>query len=381
MNNINKFTLGLIINPISGMGGSVGLKGTDGRKTLEKAISLGAEPNALNRTKQFLEQLKSVKSKLYFITCPKYMGAYALDELGFTYEVIEDKIFQDYEQIYDTTAENTKKAAEQLKNNPKVEIIIFVGGDGTARDIQTIIGKSKPCLGIPAGVKIYSSVFTVNPIVAANLILRFLWDELPLIEAEVLDIDEEKFRKGKLVSELHGYLLVPYAPDFSQRSKMGSPESDLDNQERIAKRIVENLQEEIDYLIGPGTTTKAITDLLDQEKSVLGVDLLQDKKIVAMDMNETEILNRLKENPCKIILSPIGRQGFILGRGNLQISPEVIKTVGIENIIIISTKYKLHNIPNQILRIDTRDPNLDEKMKGFYRVIVDYDEIRICEVK
>ncbi|MBD3216198.1 MAG: ATP-NAD kinase [Candidatus Lokiarchaeota archaeon] len=381
MNEINKFTLGLIVNPISGMGGSVGLKGTDGRATLTKAISLGAEPNALNRTKELLAELRSVKPKLKFVTCPKFMGEYALKEFGFNREVLEDQIFERYENIYDTTAEHTKIMAYNLKQRSDIDLLLFVGGDGTARDIQSVIGKTKPCLGIPAGVKIYSSVFAVTPKVASNLILRFLWGELPLKEAEVLDIDEQRFREGKLVSELYGFLLVPYAPDYSQRSKMGSLDSDLDNQERIAKKIVEEFQEGTNYLIGPGTTTKAIADMLNQDKSVLGVDLFRNKKIIAMDLNESDILNLITDQSCKIIVSPIGRQGFIFGRGNLQLSPNVIREVGIENIIIISTKYKLQNIPNQILRIDTRDTALDEKMSGLYRVVVDYDELRICEVK
>jgi predicted polyphosphate/ATP-dependent NAD kinase len=381
MNETTKFTLGLIVNPISGMGGSVGLKGTDGRNTLTKAISLGAEPNALNRTKEVLTELRSVKSKLKFVTCPKFMGENAIKEFGFNYEILEDPIFNEYESIYDTTAEHTKIMADNLKQRSDIDLLLFVGGDGTARDIQSIIDKKKPCLGIPAGVKIYSSVFAVNPKVASNLILRFLWGEIPLKEAEVLDIDEQKFREGKLVSELYGYLIVPYAPDYSQRSKMGSPDSDLDNQERIAKKIVEELEEGINYLIGPGTTTKAITDMLNQDKSVLGVDLLRNKNIITMDLNESDILNFITEKSSKIIVSPIGRQGFIFGRGNLQLSPKVIRKVGIENIIIISTKYKLQNIPNQTLRIDTRDTTLDEKMRGLYRVVVDYDELRICEVK
>ncbi|TFF85967.1 MAG: ATP-NAD kinase [Promethearchaeota archaeon] len=381
MNESNKFNLGLIVNPISGMGGSVGLKGTDGREILEKAISLGAEPNALNRTKELLEQLKSVRSKLHFITCPKYMGEFALEEYNFPYNVLEDPIFENYGEVYDTTQKHTKRAAEILKNIEDLKLIIFVGGDGTARDIQNVIGTTIPSVGVPAGVKIYSSVFAMNPLVASNLILRFLWDEIPLKQAEVLDIDEEKFRDGKLVSQLHGYLLVPYAPDFSQCSKMGSPESDLDNQERIAKRIVENLEEDTNYLIGPGTTTKAITDMLNQEKSILGVDLLRNKEIIAKDLNEEEILKIIDEDKTKIIISPIGRQGFILGRGNLQLSPAVITKVGIQNIIIISTKYKLHTIPNQNLRTDIRDLELDDKIRGLYKVIVDYDEIRICEVK
>ncbi|MHA1688982.1 MAG: ATP-NAD kinase family protein, partial [Promethearchaeota archaeon] len=154
------------------------------------------------------------------------------------------------------------------------------------------------------------------------------------------------------------------------------------NQERIAKMIVKSLEDDAYYLLGPGTTTKAITDELQQEKTLLGVDLMLNRKIVAKDLNEKQILEYLKEGKnVKIILSPIGKQGFILGRGNLQFSPTVLKKIGPKNLIIISTKYKLSTIKDGVLRVDTRDPQLDEEFKGFYRVIVDQDEIRICEVK
>ncbi|MHA1292559.1 MAG: ATP-NAD kinase family protein [Promethearchaeota archaeon] len=381
MKEFGKFVLGLIVNPISGMGGSVGLKGTDGKDILKKAIDLGAKPNAPNRTKELLRELKSIKSKLKFITCPGIMGEFLLKELNFKYEVIKDPIFNKCEDLMNTTPIHTKKAAQIMKKNEKIKIILFIGGDGTARDILDSIGKEKPCLGIPAGVKIYSSVFSINPKNAANLIIQFLWDEIPLKESEVLDINEDEYRKGKLVSKLYGYMLTPYAPDLSQLSKEGTPDSDLNNQERIAKRVVEMLKKDVLYLIGPGTTTKTITDMLNQNKTVLGVDLLLNKKIIAYDLNEQKILERIEGKKAKIIISLIGKQGFLFGRGNLQFSPKVLKKIGTKNIIIISTKYKLQNIPNQILRIDTRDSDLDEKMKGYYRIIVDYDEIKICEVK
>ena len=188
MNELNKFELGLIVNPISGMGGSVGLKGTDGKDILKRAIELGAEPNALNRTNEFLKELISIKSKLTFITCPNYMGETSLKELDFEYQLIDHLLFEQSDGLYDTTNAHTKKAAELLKD---VDLILFVGGDGTARDIFSVIGKDKPCLGIPAGVKIYSSVFALNPKQAANLVIQFLWDEIPLKESEVLDIDAD----------------------------------------------------------------------------------------------------------------------------------------------------------------------------------------------
>jgi len=380
MDDSNKITVGFIINPISGMGGSVGLKGTDGEEILQRAIQLGAEPNAMNRAREFLKELLSIRQKLKFITCPRNMGASVLEELNFFYETIVDPLFNDIKGDFKTSAEHTIVAAERMKEKDDIKLIIFFGGDGTARDVVKAVGKDIPCLGIPTGVKIYSSVFSLNPRIAASIIMQFLWDEIPLKESEVLDIDEEEYRKGNLVSKLYGYLLTPFNPDFSQRSKMGTPDTDLNNQERIAKRIVEDLERDTYYLLGPGTTTKAIADLLNQKKTVLGIDLLCNERIIAHDLNENKILEHVDGKKVKIITSLIGRQGFLFGRGNLQFTPQVLKKIGAKNVIIIATKFKLMNIPNQILRIDTRDAELDELLKGFYRVIVDYDELQICKV-
>lgn len=381
MSEFNKFTLGLIINPISGMGGSVGLKGTDGKNILMKAIELGAKPNAQNRTKELLKELTSVKSKLKFITCPGDMGAKILKEMEYEYETIQSSLFDNINTMYDTTVDHTKTAARIMRDIEDVQLILFVGGDGTARDIASVINIHKPCLGIPSGVKIYSSVFSINPKSASSIIMQFLWEETALRESEVLDIDEEQYRKGNLVSKLYGYLLTPFNPDFSQLSKEGTPDSDLNNQERIAKRIIEDMEEGVFYLIGPGTTTKAIMNALNQEKTVLGVDLLFNKQIIACDLNEQQILNYIEGKITKIVVSLIGRQGFLFGRGNLQFTPRILKKIGPKNILIISTRFKLQNIPNQILRIDTRDPELDEEMKGLYKIFVDYDEIKICKVE
>ncbi|MFW9899215.1 MAG: ATP-NAD kinase family protein [Candidatus Thorarchaeota archaeon] len=381
MKTLNKFTLGLIINPISGMGGAVGLKGTYGKKILEKAIKLGAKPNALNRTKEVLNELKSIKSKLKFITCPRFMGEFILKEINFEYEIIKDPIFKGSEELFDTTADHTKIAAKIMKKSDDIKLLLFTGGDGTARDIQSVINIEKPCLGIPAGVKIYSSVFSINPKLASSIIIQFLWDEIPLKVSEVLDIDEDEYRKGKLVSKLYGYFHTPYNPDYLQFSKIGSRDSDLNNQERIAKRVIETLEKDIYYLIGPGTTTKAITDKLNQKKTVLGVDLLLNNKIIALDLNEKQILDFIEGKKAKIIISLIGRQGFLFGRGNLQFTPTILNKIGPKNIIIISTKYKLQNIPKQILRLDTRSYELDKKMRGLYKILVDYDEIIICKVE
>lgn len=381
MNPQDSYKLGLIINPIAGMGGSVGLKGTDGKDILKKAINLGAKPSATDRAKELLSKLESIKSKLVFITCPNFMGENVLKELNYVHEVVNDPSFENIQKLYDTASFHTRKAAELMKKIEDLDLIIFVGGDGTARDVLSSVNQDKPCLGIPAGVKIYSSVFAFNPHVASSLIMQYLWEEIPLREAEVLDIDEEEYRKGKLVSKLYGYMLIPYNINYSQSSKLGTPDSDLDNQERIAKRVIENLESDVYYLLGPGTTTKTITDQLRQPKSVLGVDLLYNKQITAQDLNEQQILEHIKDNPTKIIVSLIGRQGFLFGRGNLQFTPKILRLIGSTNIIIISTRYKLQNIPNSIIRLDTRDPLLDGEMRGIYKVIIDYDEIKICSVE
>ena len=378
-----KFTIGLIINPISGMGGSVGLKGTDGRDILLDAIEMGAKPSAVDRTRELLIELKSIKANLKFIICLGIMGEslFLEKEFDFEYTCIKHPLFNKVEDILDTTANHTKIATGIIKNFDDLNLLLFVGGDGTARDIFNIIGKTVPCLGIPAGVKIYSSVFSLNPKVASSLILQFLLDEIPLKESVVLDINENEYRNGKLITSLYGYLLTPFSPQYMQLSKMGSPESDLDNQERIAKRIIESLKNDIYYLLGPGTTTKVIADKLNQPKTILGIDLCLNKKIIATDLNEKEILRYIKKSNAIIIISPIGKQGFIFGRGNLQFTPQVIKKVSSKNIIIISSKFKLQNIANQILRLDTRDSELDKNLRGLYKVYVDYDEIQICEVK
>jgi predicted polyphosphate/ATP-dependent NAD kinase len=381
MSNLNKFTLGFIVNPISGMGGSVGLKGTDGKEILEKALELGAKPNALNRAREFLRELEGIQTKIKFITCSGIMGEDLLKEMQFSYDIIPHPIFETSSDMYRTTAEHTKIAAKIMKEWNELLLIIFVGGDGTARDILDSVQKEKPCLGVPAGVKIYSSVFSLNPKNASNLIMQFLWEEVAIRESEVLDIDEEEYRKGRLVSKLYGYLLTPFNPDFSQFSKMGSSDSDLNNQERIAERIIENLDKDYYYLIGPGTTTKAITDKLKQPKTVLGVDLLLNKQIIAHDLNEQQILAHIENKKVKIIISPIGGQGFIFGRGNLQFTPQVLRKVGSNNIIIICTKFKLQNLPKLHLKLDTRDPDLDTEMSGYYKIITDYDEIKICIVE
>ena len=255
------------------------------------------------------------------------MGGDVVQEIGFKCELLESPDLPEITELFQTSADLTKFAAQQMKDSG-VAMILFVGGDGTARNIFEAVGTEIPCLGIPAGVKIHSSVFAINPKDAGLLTLAYLWGEAPLREAEVLDIDEDAFRDNRVVSRLYGYLTTPYLSQYVQRSKEGSPNSEEEhqNQEGIAQYVIEEMAKAGDdwyWLIGPGTTTRAITQTLGLDKTLLGVDLMFQNQIIAFDLNEQQILDQIEGKNVKLIVSPIGAQGFIFGRGNLQLSSNV----------------------------------------------------------
>jgi len=222
----------------------------------------------------------------------------------------------------------------------------------------------------------------VNPESAAHLAANFLLDGLPLREAEVMDVDEEAFRQGRLSARLYGYMLVPYRAEFVQSVKLASPvnEVEMRNQAAIAVYVIDEvLEPDVIYVLGPGTTTRTITDLLDEKKTLLGVDLLLNRKIAARDINERGILKEIHGKRAKILVTPIGGQGFILGRGNQQISPSVIREVGTENVLVIATKHKLRGLES--LKVDTGDPDMDRELRGHIRVITDYKEEHVVPVE
>lgn len=358
-------TLGLIVNPVAGMGGAVGLKGTDGKEILKRALSLGAKPTAPARALSFLSELKVLKDKIRLFVGAGEMGEEAASSCGFPCTIFGEKKAE-------TTAEDTREIARKIVE-AKADLLVFCGGDGTARDILDAVGFSIPVLGVPTGVKMHSSVFAVDPKAAAKIAIDFLGDTLPLREAEVMDIDEDAFRAGRVSASLYGYLLTPYEPYLIQGSKMASPmtEGELRNQAAIAVYVIENMKPDVVYIIGPGTTTRTIADLLDAKKTLLGVDIFCGKKILANDVNEQQILEAIREKAAQIIVTPIGGQGFIFGRGNQQISPKVIRQVGLDNIVVVATQSKMQSL--KALRVDTGDEELDDAFrKRKMKVIADY---------
>ena len=360
----SKKTLGFIVNPIAGMGGAVGLKGTDGKDILEKAIDLGAEPVAPARAESFLSELKAIKKDVRLIVGAGLMGETEARNHGYSCKVFGEK-------REETKPEDTVETAKRIVKED-VDLLIFCGGDGTARDVLNAVDKQVPVLGVPTGVKMHSAVFAVDPKAAARIASRFLRKQLPLWEAEVMDIDEEAFRQGRVSARLHGYLLTPYEPNLIQGAKMSSPmtESDVRNQAAIAIYVIETMKPDVVYIISAGTTTRIIGDLMDEKKTLLGMDLFCNKKIIAKDVNEKQILEAIKDKTVRIIVTPIGGQGFIFGRGNQQISPEVIRQVGIDNIVVIATKNKMKNLKS--LKVDTGDTELDSAFRGTIKVVTDY---------
>ncbi len=360
----SKKKVGFIVNPIAGMGGAVGLKGTDGKEILEKAVTLGATPVAPARAETFLSELKTSKEDIRLIVGAGSMGEDEARNHNFDYKVFG-------EQKKDTCPEDTMEIAKRIAEEG-VDLLIFCGGDGTARDVLNAVDARLPVLGVPTGVKMHSAVFAVDPKAAARITLRFLRKQLPLWEAEVMDIDEEAFRQGRVSARLHGYLLSPYEPSLIQGAKMASPmtESELRNQAAIAVYVIESMKQNVVYVVSAGTTTRTIGDLLDEKKTLLGVDLFCNKKLVAKDVNEKQILEAIKDKKAQIIVTPIGGQGFIFGRGNQQISPAVIRKVGKDNIIVVATENKMKNLKR--LKVDTGDTELDTAFHGTIKVLTDY---------
>jgi predicted polyphosphate/ATP-dependent NAD kinase len=372
-NDVSQKTVGFIVNPIAGMGGAVGLKGTDGKAILERARTLGAKPIAPARAKSFLSELKPFKGRIRLIVGSGGMGEDEARDCGFAFTVLGKR-------KKETTADDTMEVARRIKE-AGADLFVFCGGDGTARDVLNVVDTNLPVLGVPTGVKMHSAVFAVGPVAAARISMEFLWEELPLREAEVMDVDEEAFREGRVSARLYGYVLTPYEPSLIQGVKMASPmtESEMRNQAAIAIYIIENMKPELVYIIGPGTTTRTIGDLLDEKKTLLGVDLFCNKKLIANDVNEKQILEKVKGKTAQIIVTPIGGQGFIFGRGNQQISPEVIRIVGRDNIVVIAAEGKLRSLKS--LRVDTGDPSIDDLLRGYIKVITDYKTERRMRVE
>jgi predicted polyphosphate/ATP-dependent NAD kinase len=371
-----KKKLGLIVNPVAGMGGSVGLKGTDGQM-YERALALGAEPVTPQRTKDVLSHIECQEA-IALLVAPGKMGAQYVADLDLPFTVVG-------ESGETTSAEDTRRIARQMAAQG-VDLLIFVGGDGTARDIYDAVGAEVPVVGVPSGVKVFSAAFALSARAAAEMVDAFV-EGTEVTEEEVLDIDEAAFREDRLASRRYGYLLVPEVRRFLQPGKTASNvgKSSVEIKQEIAAYIVEEMEPGALYLLGPGTTLRAIADELGVSKTLLGVDAVHAGQLVGEDINERDILELFERyERRKIIVTPIGGNGFIFGRGSKQFTPTVIRAVGadkrrpMDNVIVASTRHKLSDL--DCLRVDTGDRDLDEMLAGYITVTVGYREGMMVKV-
>ncbi len=368
------------MNPVAGLGGRVGLKGSDGAEIQRRARALGAEPHAEERAIEALRRLRRVEG-LKILTYPGEMGENAARAAGFEPEVIGDI------SPGQTTAQDTQDAAREMQERG-VDLLLFAGGDGTARDVYEAVGLEQATLGIPAGVKIHSAVYATHPASAGELAALYLQGRVTSQrEAEVMDIDEEAFREGALRARLYGYLKVPFRSNLVQSQKMPSS-GEAASLGGIAEDVVGKMEPGVLYIIGPGTTTRAIAGELGLDKTLLGVDVVLDGELLARDANEADLLNLLDQQagreggglPARIVVTPIGGQGYVFGRGNQQISPRVIRRVGKENIIVVSTPDKLHALGTQPLLVDTGNRQVDNMLSGYVMVVTGYNERAVRKV-
>lgn len=372
--------IGFIVNPIAGMGGKVGLKGTDG--VVDKAIQLGATPIAARRAEMMLstyQQQYAQDDTIQWFTCKGLMGEQVLNKIGIT---IKSVVFQS--ETPTTSATDTKKACrELLKHN--LDLLLFCGGDGTARDIVEVVDKKLPLLGIPSGVKMHSGVFGITPQATAKIFHEFVQHRLTIGDVEIMDLDETLYRKGTWNIKLYAMAKGIIEPTYVQVGKtLYESVSDESVKEELAEHIEEELQQHSDhlFLFGAGGTVDYIAQKLHIKNTLLGIDAIYKMKTIKQDLNETQLLHLLQNYPkVKLLLSPIGAQGFLLGRGNLQLTPSVIKKIGIDNIIIVATPAKLMDTPH--LRVDTGDPHLDKFFaeQDFFMVIIGYHLRRVVKIQ
>ena len=372
---MHRIRIGLLVNPLAGIGGAVGLKGSDGAAIVEQALALGAEKHAAERVAITLNHLQPLQDFIQWFTWGGEMGEQCLRDAGYACQVLGQP------QQPRSSAQDTEQAASTLRD-AGIDLLLFAGGDGTARDLVRAVGTSVPVLGIPAGVKIHSGVYAVHAKGAAEIITRMVRGELVSIaEGEVRDIDEDAFRQGRVQARHFGELKVPAEGRYLQHVKCGGREVEALVLQEIAAHITDHFESDVLYIVGPGTTTQAIFDTLSLPKTLLGVDLLLNGAVVQSDATEQQILAWQQKFPSNIVVTLIGGQGHIFGRGNHQISPAVIEKAGVGNIHLVATKTKLNELEGRPLLVDTWDENLNRQLAGFMPVVTGYDDVVLYPVE
>lgn len=356
-------TIGLIVNPIAGMGGRVGLKGTDGPVVLQEARRRGARPLSSERAFQALKRLASSNNSFNLVTGAGELGEDVSRAAGLEPIVV-------YQPPAKSSGPDDTRNLAIAMVQASVDLVLFAGGDGTARDVLGAVNGQVPLLGIPTGVKMYSAVFGTNPENAGHLAARFIAGEpsVRFREAEVMDIDEAAMRNDQVSAQLYGYASSPYERHLVQNAKSGSAPSEDLALDALCRQIVREMQPGCLYIIGPGTTTRLVMSALGLPSTLLGVDAVMDGALVGSDVNEEALFKLLEGREARIIVSILGGHGSLFGRGNQQISAEVIRRVGHHHIEVITSMDKLISLQADGLRVDTGDAGVDAMLTGYMRV-------------
>lgn len=362
------FKLGLVINPYAGIGGAMALKGSDGEQIRQQALAMGAVKQASNKARLALEQLLSYKNSLHIFCAAGEMGEHLCQALGLSHEVVYSP------QQQQTEGEDSQLAAKAI-HAEDVDLLLFAGGDGTARNIFSAVGEQQPVLGIPAGVKIHSGVFAVTPASAGRVTKMMIEGQIVSAHlADVMDIDERAFRSGQVRAKTYGEMLIPTELNYVQAVKMGGKESDELVLADIAAHIAELMDDlpDVYFVMGSGSTVEAIMQNLGLPNTLLGVDLVKAGELIGSDMTAEHLLAAVAEQPAKLVITLIGGQGHILGRGNQQLSPALVHQVGRENILLVASKSKLQALQGRPLLVDSGDTKLDKQLSGVITVITGY---------
>lgn len=361
--------LGLVVNPVAGVGGPAGLGGSDGVAVQASAAERGARPRAGERARLALELVReAIDGPLEVLTVAGPMGEDAVLAAGLVPRIVM--------RPGATTSPADTVSAVRALTDAGAELVLFAGGDGTARDVATALdarrdegGARVAALGIPAGVKMYSPVFAVSPRAAGALAAAWLDGGLPIEEREVLDLDEDELRRGRVEPRLHAAMLVPVRPGRTQARKAATPVSEAAAVAAAVDGALRLLQPGVRYLLGPGGTTAELARRLGLPKTRLGVDVVLDGRLLRAAASEAELVEEIAAGPARAVVSIIGGQGFLLGRGNQQLSARVLRALGEEPLLVVAPEQKLVELHGRPLLVDTGDPGVDRGLAGFVRVV------------
>ncbi len=360
------FRLGLIINPWAGIGGSVALKGSDG--VAAEALALGAVPLAQQRAKAALTELLPFKTQIHMLTVAGLMGEDLARELGFDVTVVYQSASEP------STAFDTEAAATCL-SKAGIDLLLFAGGDGTARNICAVVDAHTTVLGIPAGCKIHSGVYAITPAAAGKVVAQMIKGELVTVhEAQVMDIDETAFRQGTVRAKRFGEMQIPTELRYVQSVKSSGKESEELVLDDLAAFVASQMEPDVRYVMGSGSTIAAVMAELGLPNTLLGVDVVENGELIASDVTANQLQTLLKPEATKLLITLIGGQGHIFGRGNQQLSPTVIRFIGRDNIQLVATKTKLQQLNGRPLISDSGDAALDHELQGMMKVLCGYND-------